>query len=211
MLILLASENEHKRRELDAIFKSARKDCKVQLPGEFGIKFEVEEDGKTFLENALIKAQALYKMIQEPSIRGKITEDKPPLIIADDSGLVVDALGGRPGIYSARYGGENGKKISTEARNLLLLKELKESGTAPPWTARFVCTMAAVLDKYRFFAVQETLEGVITGEMRGGGGFGYDPILFPLGKSRAVAELNEEEKNKLSHRGKAAARLCRFL
>jgi len=198
MTVVLASGNEHKRRELEAVFRSTGLDCRVRLPRELGIEFDVEENGATFLENALIKARALFSLIKSP-------------VMADDSGLVVDALDGRPGIFSARYGAGNGGKITAEARNRLLLKELKESGVAPPWKARFVCAMVLLLDGDRFFSVRETLEGSITGELRGSGGFGYDPLLFPEGSARTVAELGEEEKNRISHRGKAAAAIAALL
>lgn len=151
------------------------------------------------MENALLKGLALYQRVHEP-------------VIADDSGLCVDALGGRPGIYSARYSGPGGdggnKKLSSEERNELLLQEL---GDTDQRSARFVCSMVLVLSEYRFFAVQETLEGTIVRQGRGSGGFGYDPLLYLKEWGKTVAELSEDEKNTLSHRAKAAQRIMTWI
>jgi len=169
------------------------------MPKERGIDFEVDETGTSFLENALLKGRALYHLVHEP-------------VVADDSGLCVDALGGRPGIYSARYGGPNGergnKNLSSEERNELLLQEL---GNTPQRNARFVCSMVLFLNEYRFFTVQETLEGTIVRQGRGTGGFGYDPLLYLNDRGKTVAELSEDEKNTLSHRAKAAQRIMTLI
>jgi XTP/dITP diphosphohydrolase len=126
-------------------------------------------------------------------------------VIADDSGICVEALGGRPGIYSARYGSENGKKLADAERNALLVKELTNSelGDNPNRKAHFVCAMVLLINPDRFFIVQETMEGEIIQSEKGSGGFGYDPILYIPEKGKTVAELSDEEKNKISHRGKA--------
>lgn len=123
----------------------------------------------------------------------------------------MDALGGRPGIYSARYGSEGCKKLTAAERNALLLGEL---GDNPNRKARFVCAMVLLFSEDRFFVAQETLEGEIISRAegkRGSGGFGYDPILWLPELSRTVAELSEEEKNRISHRGKAARALAKLL
>jgi XTP/dITP diphosphohydrolase len=129
----------------------------------------------------------------------------------------VDALGGRPGIYSARYAGRYadpdapaGKKLDAAERNALLLEEL---GDNPNRRARFVCAMVLLWDENRFFAVQETLEGELVrpGYGRGSGGFGYDPILYLPDYGVTVAELPEAEKNRLSHRGKAAKGIAKLI
>jgi XTP/dITP diphosphohydrolase len=191
MLIWFATGNEHKRGELAALLPQAD----LRLPAAEGLDFQPEETGVTFLENALIKAQALYKLVGEP-------------VIADDSGLCVDALGGRPGVLSARYGSENGTVLSNVERNALLLKEL---GSTSNRGACFVCAMVLLLSADRFFAVQETLEGKLLSEPCGTGGFGYDPIFYLSEQDCTVAELPIDLKNKLSHRGKAARQLSRHL
>jgi XTP/dITP diphosphohydrolase len=191
MLVWFATGNKHKREELAAILPQ----LELRVPGEAGLDFEPEEYGSTFLENALIKARALYKLVGGP-------------VIADDSGLCVDALGGRPGVLSARYGSERGRVPSSEERNALLLREL---GNTPERGARFVCAMVLLFNDNRFFAAQETLEGKLLYEQRGTGGFGYDPILYLDDHDCTVAELPEYVKNKLSHRSKAARQLSLHL
>lgn len=191
MTFWLATNNEHKKRELEAIFSGHT----LLTPASAGLSFDPEETGSTFIENTLIKARALYDMVHEP-------------VIADDSGLCVDALGGRPGIYSARYGSTEGKKLESWERNRLLLKELAATVDR---RARFVCAMVVLFNHDRFFVVQETLEGEIIHESRGIGGFGYDPILYLPERGCTVAELPEEEKNRISHRGKAGRALARLL
>jgi XTP/dITP diphosphohydrolase len=182
-VIWFATGNPHKRGELAAILEGRR----IRIPPEGGIDFEPEETGAAFLENALIKARALYRQVRAP-------------VIADDSGLCVDALGGRPGILSARYGMEGGKPLDDGERNALLLRELEQHSQR---SARFVCAMVLLLGEDRFFVAQETLEGEIVRESRGSGGFGYDPLLYLPGQGCTVAELGEGAKNLISHRGKA--------
>jgi XTP/dITP diphosphohydrolase len=199
MTIWFATGNIHKKAELAAILPG----YEILIPADAGIDFEIEETGAAFLENALLKARALRRLVTERGLSGPV--------IADDSGLCVDALGGRPGIYSARYGSKGGRKRDAAGRNALLLREL---GDNPNRRARFVCAMALLLSGDRFFAAQETLEGeIIRGAeaARGTGGFGYDPILWLPGPGRTVAELSEEEKNRLSHRGKAGRAIGRCL
>jgi XTP/dITP diphosphohydrolase len=210
MIIWFASGNAHKKEELAAILNSnyagrpAVEKVIVKIPSEAGIPFDPDETGGSFLENALLKARALYRIIAEKAA-GTEAGIK---IIADDSGLCVDALGGRPGIYSARYGCENGKKIEAAGRNALLLREL---GDNPNRKARFVCAMVLLSGPERFYAVQETLEGALIREQRGTGGFGYDPIFLLPEKNLTVAELPPEEKNTLSHRGKAGKAIAKFV
>ena len=124
----------------------------------------------------------------------------------------MDALGGRPGIYSARYGnsgpGGGGNKLDSRERNALILREL---GDAALRGARFVCAMVLLFSEERCFAVQETMEGEILREERGTGGFGYDPILFIPEFGRTAAELSAEEKNRASHRGKAGQAIAQLL
>ncbi|MCA1950935.1 MAG: RdgB/HAM1 family non-canonical purine NTP pyrophosphatase [Treponema sp.] len=191
MTLWLATNNEHKKRELEAIFS----DYTLRTPASAGLVFDPEETGSSFIENTLIKARALFDLVHEP-------------VIADDSGLCVDALDGRPGIYSARYGSTDGQKLESWERNQLLLKELEK---ATDRKARFICSMVALFSHDRFYVVQETLEGEIIRESRGTGGFGYDPILYLPDRRCTVAELSEEEKNRISHRGKAGRALARLL
>lgn len=197
MTIWFATGNLHKQRELGAILSGHT----VRIPGEAGLAFDPEENGASFMENALLKARALYRLTGEPAL-------------ADDSGLCVDALDGRPGIYSARYGSierygsGGGRKLDDRERNALLLAEL---GDQPRRSARFVCAMALVFSEDRFRLVQETLEGEIIREERGAGGFGYDPVLYLPEFGRTVAELPEAEKNRISHRGKAGRAIAKLL
>lgn len=191
MVLWFATGNPHKRNELAAILVGAD----IRIPADAGLAFDPDEDGKTFLENALIKAHSLYRLVKAP-------------VIADDSGLCVDALDGRPGIRSARYGSEGGRVLDGVERNLLLLRELEGAASR---RARFVCAMALMLSEDRFFAVQETLEGEISAEPRGQGGFGYDPLMYLPERGLTVAELPDGEKNAVSHRGKAAKALSVFL
>jgi XTP/dITP diphosphohydrolase len=191
MTIWFATGNAHKKRELAAILAPHT----VRVPGDAGLEFDPEETGTTFLDNALIKARALFDLVREP-------------VVADDSGLCVDALGGRPGVLSARYGSENGEKLEAADRNALLLREV---GNAADRRARFVCAMVLLLSHDRFFVVQETLEGELIHGERGAGGFGYDPILFLPERGLTVAELSDAEKNLVSHRGKAGARVAAIL
>ena len=187
MNIWFATNNMHKKGELQAILR-----LNLKIPVSEGISFDPDENGGTFFENALIKARELKKLV-----------DKDDVVIADDSGLCVDALGGRPGIFSARYGSENGQNLTSPQRNLLLLEEL---GSNPNRAARFVCAMVLLFCNDRFFIAQETIEGEIVKDakmIKGDGGFGYDPVFFIPKLGRTLAELTEEEKNSISHRAKA--------
>ncbi|GHV80654.1 non-canonical purine NTP pyrophosphatase [Spirochaetia bacterium] len=202
MTIWFATGNTGKRKELAAILP----DHTIRIPADEGIPFDPEETGATFAENALIKARELQRLVSKPNT--------PVPVIADDSGICVDALDGRPGLYSSRYGSEEGRKLESADRNALLLKEL---GDNPRRSARFVCAMVLLFSDDRFFLVQETLEGEIIREERGSanpvgsGGFGFDPILYLPHYGRTVAELPEEEKNRISHRGKAGQAIAKFL
>jgi XTP/dITP diphosphohydrolase len=196
MNIWFASNNTHKKDELSAIL-----DTTLMLPSAEGLSFNPEETGTTFIENALIKARELKKLL--PS--------KEDIVISDDSGLCVDSLNGKPGVQSAYYGMKNGQKISSAEQNILLLEEL---GSNPVRTARFVCAMVLLFDENRFFIVQETLEGEIVKERslsRGHGGFGYDPIFLLPEHGRTLAELSADEKNIISHRGKSGRHITNII
>ncbi len=158
--------------------------------------FSCDEDGDTFFSNAYKKALALYEKCGLP-------------VLADDSGLCVPSLGGDPGVLSARYGSTSpGMVLSSGERNSYLLARMEGLTDRE---AFFVCSMVLLLDPHRFLSVQETVEGVITSEPRGTGGFGYDPVFFLPDLGCTMAELDEEKKNSLSHRGKAGRVLSRML
>ncbi|MDR2160417.1 MAG: non-canonical purine NTP pyrophosphatase [Treponema sp.] len=206
MIIWFATGNVHKKAELAALLPGHT----VKIPADAGLAFDPEETGNSFMDNAFLKAGALYRLLQG---QGRETESRA--VLADDSGLCVDVLGGRPGIHSARYrgpdtGAEGDTPLPDPARNTLLLEELGEN---PDRRARFVCAMVLLLGEHRFLAAQETMEGEIVrpAEVRGAGGFGYDPLLYLPERGRTVAELSQEEKNRISHRGKAGRIIARML
>lgn len=191
MRLAFATNNAHKALELAAILKGHE----LLLPRDLGVDFCHEETEDSFVGNSLGKAMALFRLAGIPAI-------------ADDSGLVVDALGGEPGVYSARYGSENGRDLSAAEKNALVLSRMRGKADR---TCRFVCCMTVVLGPGRFSSVQETLEGILAEEGRGAGGFGYDPIVFLPEYGKTVAEIGEELKNRISHRAKAAFMLAKLL
>jgi XTP/dITP diphosphohydrolase len=193
MELMLASQNHNKLGEISALLFNHS----IILPEHRNIEFSFEENGSTFIANALDKAEALYNLSKMATL-------------ADDSGLVVDALDGGPGVFSARYGSSNGQLLSSVERNQLLLKNL-EGVAEEKRTARFVCAMALIIDPYRKFVVQETVEGSIAFHPHGDGGFGYDPIFIVESTGETMAQLSNYEKNMISHRGKAAQRIAALL
>ncbi len=200
MKILLASNNEHKHRELGRLFSHHE----ILLPAQTGISFSHEETGTSYQENAYGKACTLFSLVQEAGLRDYC-------VLADDSGLSLPVLDGAPGIYSARYGSalkEGGEELSAEERNDYLLSQLAGRKDR---SAFYVCCMVLIIETSRFFMVQETWHGVITEEPAGVGGFGYDPVFFLPELGVTAAELSEEEKNRRSHRGKAAVMIGRLL
>lgn len=182
--IIFATGNEGKMREVRMILQ----DLGVEILSlkEAGIAADVEENGTTFEENAVIKATEIMKMCGE-------------IVLADDSGLEVDALNKEPGIYSARYMGHD---TSYHIKNKSLIDRL-EGKSGEERNARFVCVIAAAFPDGRVFTTRGTMEGQIGYEERGENGFGYDPIFYLPEYGCYSAELSLEEKNKLSHRGKA--------
>lgn len=191
MKIVFATGNEGKVREIREILGDMQ--VRVVTMKEAGLYTEAEEDGSTFLENAVLKAQAVARKA------GESGDWKDAVVMADDSGLVIDALGGEPGIYSARYMGHD---TSYREKNKNLIERLagvpKEKRTA-----RFVCAIAAVLPNGRLLTAEETMEGSIGYEERGENGFGYDPIFYLPEFGCSSAEITPEQKNSVSHRGKA--------
>jgi XTP/dITP diphosphohydrolase len=211
MEILLATANEHKRLELAQILQGHT----LLLPGELGFRYEYDETGLTFADNSFGKAFGLYRLLQGVAEDGVETSVAPleiaathsPMpVIADDSGVAVRALNGRPGVFSARYGeAEAGRKLTDAEKNQRLLRELR--GVADR-SAYYVCSMTLVLGDHRFIQVQETWEGEIATEPSSGTtGFGYDPIFYLPDRGVCVADIEAKEKNRISHRGKAALRI----
>lgn len=191
MKIVLASRNKHKISELQALLGKYIEGVEILSLDDVGIYGEIVEDGESFTENAMIKARAAAKS-------GYIG-------LGDDSGLEVDALGGAPGIFSARYAGEHGDDA---ANNALLLKNLEGKSDR---SARFVCALACVFPGGAEICVRGTAEGEMLCEHRGNGGFGYDPLFYFPPLKKTFGELSAEEKNKHSHRSNAIELLAREL
>ncbi len=194
MKIVLASRNKKKIGELRAILSEYIDGIEILSLDDVGIHGEIEEDGDTFEQNALIKARAAAQS-------GYIG-------VGDDSGLCVDALGGAPGVYSARYAGEHG---DDEANNDLLLKNLEEKEDR---SAQFVCCIACVFpERYGLdpVVVRGHVDGIILKERQGDGGFGYDPLFYLPLFNKTMAEILPEEKNSVSHRGNAIKLLAEKL
>lgn len=186
--IILASNNKGKIAEVKEILKDMN--VEVISMKEAGLDVDIEENGSTFEENALIKAEAIMKMT------GEIT-------IADDSGLEVDYLNKEPGIYSARYMGHD---TSYDIKNNAIIQRL-EGVKGTDRSARFVCAMAVVFPDGKNIIARGTIEGLIADKPMGENGFGYDPIMYLPEYQKTSAQLSSEEKNKISHRGKALEKL----
>ncbi|MBQ3264994.1 MAG: RdgB/HAM1 family non-canonical purine NTP pyrophosphatase [Ruminococcus sp.] len=185
---IIATNNGHKVIEIERILSPLG--VTVVTAGERGVDLgDVVEDGDTFAANAYIKARHAYDLCHQP-------------VIADDSGLCVDALGGRPGVYSARYGGQDASPL---VKISLLLDELKDVPDGER-TAHFACAVCCILDENTVIEVEGRCDGTIAREMSGDGGFGYDPVFVVDGRS--FASLSAEEKDHYSHRGSALRKLC---
>ena len=188
--VVVATKNMGKVREFSELFEKFG--LEVKSLHDFPHIEEVEETGKTFEENAILKAESLCKQLNE-------------IVIADDSGLIVDALNGGPGVYSARYAGEqkddqaNIQKVITELNGIPTERR----------TARFYCALAVAFpeENKEYVIVNGTCEGKILEQPRGEQGFGYDPIFYVEEYKQAMAELSSDEKNKISHRGRALRKL----
>jgi len=182
--LLLASNNPGKLKEIQALLQDL--DLELVTPAQLGIELEVEETGQTYAENALLKGSAWARATGL-------------LIMADDSGLEVQALGGLPGVHSARFSPQPG--ASDADRRIYLLERLK--GKPHPWTARFRCVIAMVTSAGEVRFAEGVCPGEIIPEEFGHNGFGYDPIFYLPELGRTMAELVMEEKNRLSHRARA--------
>lgn len=188
--IIFATGNQGKMREVRSILKGLKiegEEVEILSMKEAGIDLEIVEDGASFEENAVIKAKAI-----SAAAPGTI-------VLADDSGLQIDYLNGEPGIYSARYLGEDTSYHVKNADLLARLKGVEEEKR----TARFVCAIAAVMPDGSVDTATGIIEGRIGYEEKGEGGFGYDPIFYVPEFGKTTAELSEDEKNAVSHRGKA--------
>ena len=185
MDFVLASKNRHKLKEMSAILEQYG--IALWLQSELSVDVDVDETGTTFEENAVLKAEAVMRATGLPAI-------------ADDSGLVVDALDGAPGIYSARYGGDRCKNDQERYR---LLLEAMEGVPMEKRTARFVCVIAAVYPDGRKLLARGACEGVITTAPEGEGGFGYDPVFYVPEEGCTFSTMDAERKNEISHRANA--------
>lgn len=181
--IIFATTNKGKLKEIRAVLGDMFEIISLE---DANIDIKIDENGKTFEENALIKAKTIM------NATGKI-------VLADDSGLEVDYMNKEPGIYSARFMGEN---TSYDIKNNEILKRL-EGVPEEKRTARFVCVIACAFPDGRELTSRATIEGIIGYEIKGENGFGYDPIFYVPEYGKTTAELSMEEKNKISHRGKA--------
>lgn len=193
MKLLLCTHNAHKIKELKALIAADAAlsgNVEVLSLSDVGFEGDIVEDGTTFEENAIIKASVGAKL-------GYVT-------VADDSGIEVDALHGSPGVYSARFAGEI---CDDEANNALLLEKL-DKVEKKDRTARYVSVIACVFPDGTKFTVRGTCEGEVLREYCGNGGFGYDPLFFVYDLNKTFAQATAEEKNAVSHRGKAMRLFC---
>lgn len=189
MKVILASKNPHKLTELSAIL--SQHGFEIALESEYGLDIDVDETGTTFEENSLLKAEAVMKASGLP-------------VLADDSGLMVDALNGAPGVYSARYG----HKSSDGERTAFLLENMKDVPDEKR-TAKFVCVITCLWPDGRKIVARGECPGVITREVHGENGFGYDPVFYLPELGMTYAELPSEQKNAISHRARALQEFCR--
>lgn len=187
MKIVLASNNAGKVKE----FRAWMPDCEIMAMSEMMDGFDIVEDGASFKENALIKARVVYERLADDSV----------IVMSDDSGISVDALGGEPGIFSARYSGEGATSEQNLAKLTAVLKEKGLSKTPAHYTAAI-----ALVCKQGEFCVHGWMHGFAIDEHRGNNGFGYDPMFMPQDFTQTLGELDESVKKELSHRSKALHR-----
>ena len=189
MKVILASKNQHKLTELSAILSQLG--FEIALESEYGLDIDVEETGTTFEENSFLKADAVMKASGLP-------------VLADDSGLMVDALDGAPGVYSARYG----HKASDKERTAYLLENMKDVPEERRG-AKFVCVITCLFPDGRKIVARGECPGVIARAPHGENGFGYDPVFYLPELGMTYAELSSEQKNAISHRARALQDFCR--
>ena len=193
MKVVLASRNRHKLEEIQNIL--ARYDMELVLQSDLGLDIDVEENGTSFEENSELKARAVMEASGLPAI-------------ADDSGLCVDALGGAPGIYSARYGAPD---CVTDWDSLCFLLRNLKGIRSEERTARFVCVITLLYPDGRKLVARGACEGMIAYEPSGEDGFGYDPVFYLPTHGCTFAQMGQERKNQISHRANALNRLCQML
>ena len=187
--LIVASNNEHKIKEI--------KEMLIQFPFEVlslkeaSLNIDVEETGSTFMDNAEIKANEIFKIANGD------------MVLADDSGLSVEFLDGAPGVFSARFAGEHGDTSANNEKLLYLLDGEKEENRK----AKFICAMVLIVNEDEIVKVQGEVEGIITAEFRGEKGFGYDPLFYLPKYNKTFAQMSNEEKNAISHRGRALDKL----
>lgn len=201
MRIVFATGNKDKMKEIMRILGGLG--AEILSMREAGVEEDVEENGSTFSENARIKADAIYKALLQKDPEAAAGT----VVLADDSGLEIDYLGGEPGIYSARY---LGKDTPYTEKNRIILERL-EGVSDEERTARFVCAIAAALPGGRGLDTVGTMEGRIGYSIAGENGFGYDPIFFLPEYGKTSAEISPDEKNAISHRGKALRAMAELL
>ncbi len=189
--IILATKNKNKLVEVKAVLGN---DYEVLSMEDIGIDVDVEENGTTFEENATIKAEAICKICGKP-------------VMADDSGLEIDYLDKKPGVLSARFLGHDTSYDIKNAKILEMLEDVPEEKR----TARFVCSIAVAFPDRDTVVIRDTIEGIIGYESAGENGFGYDPIFYVPELKKTTAQLSMEEKNKISHRGKALVKMANRL
>jgi XTP/dITP diphosphohydrolase len=193
--LYIASNNKHKIRELEQMFSG--KNFIVKSLSDFPKYQSPKETGKNFMENAHIKALALRKKIDTKNV----------YILADDSGLECEDLEGAPGIYSARFSGDN---ATDDQNNKKLIEKLKTI-THLTRAVRYVCALVLITPDGKQHEIQETCEGLITFEPKGKNGFGYDPYFYLPSSNKTMAELDLEQKNQISHRGKALRKMYEII
>ena len=203
MVLYLATGNRHKQKEMQEILTN----YEIRIPADDGIDFNPDETGSTFYENSIIKAKALWQIANKP-------------VIADDSGLCVDALSGEPGIFTSRYAGPDfphgrpdGKKISQDEQNRFLIEQLNATGSKNR-KCHYTCARVLFVKSDQLYVAQDIFEGELIDDISkqaGNGGFGYDPIVYLPEYGKTVAEISAEEKNRISHRGKAVRKIAEIL
>lgn len=187
--IIIASNNEHKIIEIKEILSQFP--FEVVSLEEANINIDVEETGSTFMDNAYLKANEIYKIADGN------------MVLADDSGLAVESLNGAPGVFSARFAGVHGDTKANNEKLLYLLDGAKDEQRK----AKFVCAMVLIVDVDNIVKVQGEVGGIITSEFRGDEGFGYDPLFFVKEYNKTFAQMSKQEKNAISHRGRALNKL----